>query len=807
MADLHLIKRDPDKGYFGRQLWIPKKHVNVRSIKAGLEYPVMGDEGIDYLQLWEENETHIIVPREFIPRDQYPILSFPIIQTSPTSFPAVKFKSHIKLDKQKPHQTIQRDAFKAMCTAQSGILNLSCGRGKTVIALHHIARKGVPALIIVNNTTLIDQWNNQINKFLEVEGGIGLVQGPPDNWDWEGRGIVLAMIHSLALRYEELPDGFDRYFGGVYFDECFVAGTTVDGLPIEKRHVGDIVRSYDETTDTITTGRVTKTSKTRPKLLVRLCVEDTTYYCTPSHPFKTAGGWVCAGELVAGDYIKGIYNAKHRDRMHSLPESSNPEQQAQEVLIQKNGESLLLQDMLPRAMQQDLVSNNAKDQYIQIRHPVRANEEAQPNVRSRTKETNSSETEENAPASSSAGRERNSNSCTTDVSLHSTEKQRARMVPGVCSSNEPTQAQQNGLCDALQTRYSKPRETCLRGGGWENPSSACTKEARQEKGAVLGWFRVDSVEILEPGSDQTFGGVCPDGFVHNLEIEGTHTYLVDDLIVHNCHHLSASVFIRTAPMFYGARDGLTATVSREDGLESIYQYHIGPVFFRHLTQDLKPRIYIQEMPTHINFQDPDVKKEVSDCRGMPSIPKLRGYLCTRPEANQFIANKLQVPLQKGRKVLALSHCVEQLTALNAMFPDSGLCIGDVAPHERIETLRHKQITFGTLQLVKEALDEETLDTIFFLTPFGSGAVEMGGKNSLQQGMGRILRPLEGKKHPVVVILDPIYIPKLHRMCGQLKRLINAWPRDEGGPFEYTILSPYEEKEPNEPRRQTTDYTG
>ena len=481
MADLHLIRRDPGKGYFGRQLWIPKKHVNVRSIKAGLEYPVMGDEGIDYLQLWEENDTHIIVPREFIPRDQYPILSFPIIRTGSSTFPAVKFKSCIELDKKKPHQTVQRDAFKAMCSTQSGILNLACGTGKTVIALQHIATKKVPALVIVNNTTLIDQWTNQINKFLEVEGGLGLAQGPPDTWDWEGRGIVLAMIHSLSLRYDELPEGFDRYFGGVYYDET--------------------------------------------------------------------------------------------------------------------------------------------------------------------------------------------------------------------------------------------------------------------------------------------------------------------------HHLSAPLFVRTAPMFYGARYGLTATVSREDGLESIYQYHIGPVFFRYLMQDLKPRIYIQEMPVHINFQDPEVKKEISDCRGMPSIPKLRGYLCTLPETNEFIARKLRVPLQKGRKVLALSHCVEQLCALNAMFPDSGLCIGDIAPHERIETLRHKQITFGTLQLVKEALDEETLDTIFFLTPFGSGAVEMGGKNALQQGMGRILRPLEGKRHPVVVILDHIYIPKLHRMCGQLKRLINTWPKDEGGPFEYTILNPYEGAEP------------
>jgi hypothetical protein len=402
-------------------------------------------------------------------------------------------------------------------------------------------------------------------------------------------------------------------------------------------------------------------------------------------------------------------------------------------------------------------------------------------------------TKQNAFEANGTRREREASTCTSDESIYCPKGERAGMVLRAYSSDEQAKIQ-GQLPNTLQTRYSEPSQTDMCGSRREIPSRS-EKSTRQEEGQALTWFRVDSVEILEPGSDQTFGGVCPDGFVYNLEVADTHTYLAGNLVVHNCHHLSAPLFVNCAPLFYGARYGLTATVNREDGLESIYQYHIGPVFFRDLMQDLKPRIYIQEMPTHINFQDPEVKKEISDCRGMPSIPKLRGYLCTRPETNQFIARKLQVPLQKGRKVLALSHCVEQLCALNAMFPDSGLCIGDVAPHERIETLRHKQITFGTLQLVKEALDEETLDTIFFLTPFGSGAVEMGGKNSLQQGMGRILRPLEGKKHPVVVIVDPIYIPKLHRMCGQLKRLINAWPRDEGGPFEYTILSPYEEKEP------------
>ena len=123
-----------------------------------------------------------------------------------------------------------------------------------------------------------------------------------------------------------------------------------------------------------------------------------------------------------------------------------------------------------------------------------------------------------------------------------------------------------------------------------------------------------------------------------------------------------------------------------------------------------------------------------------------------------------------------------------MFPDSGLCTGREKPAARIETLRTRQITFGTLQLVKEALDEKTLDTIFFLTPFGSSAIEDGGKNTLQQGMGRILGYRGGGNHPVVVIMDHMFIPKFHKACRQLKKLINEWPADEGGPLEYTILA-------------------
>jgi superfamily II DNA or RNA helicase len=206
-----------------------------------------------------------------------------------------------------------------------------------------------------------------------------------------------------------------------------------------------------------------------------------------------------------------------------------------------------------------------------------------------------------------------------------------------------------------------------------------------------------------------------------------------------------------------------------------------------------PKIYFQQCPVQINVQDAQVLEEVTDKAGRPSIPKLRNYIGSLPECNEFIASEIHKALDKGRKVLALSHSVNQLRRLNEMFEDAGLCTGRERPEERLAVLRNKRLSFGTLQLVKEALDEDTLDTLFFLTPFGSSAIEEGGFNTLQQGMGRIQRFRKDKKVPVVVIVDHIYIAKLHRMCSTLKRQLNNWPADQGGPLPYTVLRPYTEK--------------
>lgn len=83
----------------------------------------------------------------------------------------------------------------------------------------------------------------------------------------------------------------------------------------------------------------------------------------------------------------------------------------------------------------------------------------------------------------------------------------------------------------------------------------------------LHW--VESVEVQEQTSCGTFGGMCPDGFVYNLEVENGNTYFANGYLVHNCHHVAAESYGRILGEFRrrspdGVLLGLTATPERGD---------------------------------------------------------------------------------------------------------------------------------------------------------------------------------------------------------------------------------------------------
>ena len=76
---------------------------------------------------------------------------------------------------------------------------------------------------------------------------------------------------------------------------------------------------------------------------------------------------------------------------------------------------------------------------------------------------------------------------------------------------------------------------------------------------------MDRIEVHQQTGDGTFGGLCPDGLVYNIEVGGNHNYFASGVLVHNCHHVLSDSYRRIIDHFETARLlGVTATPDRGD---------------------------------------------------------------------------------------------------------------------------------------------------------------------------------------------------------------------------------------------------
>lgn len=101
-----------------------------------------------------------------------------------------------------------------------GILEVPCGRGKTVMALAICSRLGKKTLIIVHKEFLMNQWIERIQEFMPT-AKVGVIQGK--RFEIEGNDIVIGMIQTMYDREYE-PDTFGA-FGLTIIDEVHRIGS------------------------------------------------------------------------------------------------------------------------------------------------------------------------------------------------------------------------------------------------------------------------------------------------------------------------------------------------------------------------------------------------------------------------------------------------------------------------------------------------------------------------------------------------------------------------------------------------------
>jgi superfamily II DNA or RNA helicase len=152
-------------------------------------------------------------------------------------------------------------------TCKGGLIKLSCGGGKTVLAIYFAHILKLKTLIIVHKEFLLDQWVERFKFFTNAK--IGIIR--QDKVDIKGKDVVIGMLQSISMK--DYDDSIFNEFGLVVYDEVHHVASKVfskallktsaeytiglsatpersDGLlKVIKWHVGDILYTMEKKID------------------------------------------------------------------------------------------------------------------------------------------------------------------------------------------------------------------------------------------------------------------------------------------------------------------------------------------------------------------------------------------------------------------------------------------------------------------------------------------------------------------------------------------------------------------------------
>lgn len=444
----------------------------------------------------------------------------------------------------------QRECLAAIEAQPPGayLCQMATGLGKTV-TFANIPRRGERMLILSHREELVEQPRKYFTCSYGVERAASRSAGEE---------VVSASVQTLVRRLDRFaPDEF----GLVVVDECFPGTVKVDGKPLNSIKNGDIIASWNSQTGQIEYKPVTHVFKRRPSEMCVVILENGQFIpCTPNHPFYVEGvGYVPAIKLQEGLCVKRIcvHNLRKANRSGCIYEKP---MENKNVFFQENWKNLLLTGLLKRIFQTRIERNNGENQQKVCQ---RKNEAKKSDEKPGSKKENVGKAEGNRSLSE--------NSVWKRSRAYSSAAEYADCVEGsesVCGVRNPHKIRgkiRNAISELLQGRHSNSwGNVSYRNRRRKSPLYR-KKRAGQKEGVLFEHIRVARVEVREQTSDRTFGGLCPDGFVYNLEISGNHNYFADGILVHNCHHAAAGTYRKIFDHFRPEKlIGFTATPNRGD---------------------------------------------------------------------------------------------------------------------------------------------------------------------------------------------------------------------------------------------------
>jgi Uncharacterized protein conserved in bacteria len=166
-----------------------------------------------YFKLIDEIGENILLPRGFLNQIVAFLKKNNIEYSLNFEYPLlgeVSFSSSIELRLQ------QAIAVNSALTQDQGVIIAPAGSGKTIIGLELIAKRKLPALILVHRQQLLSQWMERIQTFLGIpKTHIGRYDGIKKEF---GKEITVGLLQSFSRKgnISEIKNNF----GTIIVDEC-----------------------------------------------------------------------------------------------------------------------------------------------------------------------------------------------------------------------------------------------------------------------------------------------------------------------------------------------------------------------------------------------------------------------------------------------------------------------------------------------------------------------------------------------------------------------------------------------------------
>ena len=594
------------------------------------------------------------------------------------------------------------------------ILYAPTGAGKTAVMCRVTSlavAKGRSVMFMGDSTEIVEQTAATMEWW-----GIkfGIIQGQHrQRAPWEL--VHIGTIQTLRNRTLPRKDI-------VFVDECFPGNVIVDGRSIAEIAPGDFVCSFNHFTGNVERRVVLRTSIRKPSALCRIRLANgRQIVCTPKHPFYTGSRYTEASQLKPGDQLHEVIQL--RDMRKEFSASDVERQHHISVLSRMPGGKAAGDPEDRGGAMQDLLdpgtAGGQDDQKYgpELRALFGCMQAGIEKARASQGRVENQRIHENDACRDDAGAE------SDEVGEGAREAEPDVKGYGVAATGQGWQRFIHGAAEASgryvgasvdygiasedkgDEPWTLPKgrhreygfETGDRGRRWQ-PRRTRSQRERSHQNRNLEPVGVAGIEILEPGSTGEFGGLCPDGFVYNLEVEGNSNYFADGVLVHNCHLARAASWEKVIQHYIdqGAKViGASATPCRLDGrgLGKLFKQIVYCPSIEELTQagHLVPfRIFAPPPPdlSKVHTSQGDFKKD---------------ELAQVMDKAKLIGNAVEHygELGRGRLAILAATGIEHSKHLAAAFVAAGIpaahCDGTTRPEERARIL--KSLPAGEIQVL------------------------------------------------------------------------------------------------------------